>query len=63
MESKSNISGGDNDHTLIGQINKCKGKGPSKGKEKSEDPTSQLMKKDLIKIKCFIFHKNGHYAS
>jgi hypothetical protein len=62
MESKGNREGGDNDHALIGQTKKGRGKGPNKGKGKSEEPASHP-RKDLNKIKCFICHKNGHYAS
>jgi hypothetical protein len=63
MESKANKKGGDENLALFGQTNNGKGKGPSKGKEKSEESASQLGKKDLNKIKCFICHKHGHYAS
>jgi hypothetical protein len=35
METKGNRQGGDNDHALIGQTKKGKGKGPKKGKGKS----------------------------
>jgi hypothetical protein len=31
MESKGNRHGGDNDHALIGQTKKGRGKGPNKG--------------------------------
>ena len=39
-----------------------RGKGPDKGKKKSEEPTSQP-RKDLSKFKWFMCHKLGHYAS
>jgi hypothetical protein len=39
------------------------GKGPSKGKRKSEESTSHLGKKDFSKIKLFNCHKHSHYAS
>jgi hypothetical protein len=60
---KGGKKGGDDNLALIGQTKKGKGKGPSKGKGKSEDSASQTGKKDLSKIKCFICHKQGHYAS
>ena len=63
MELKANKQGGDSDHALIGQTKKGKDKGQNKGKVKSEDPSSQLRKKDLSKIKCFICHKHEHCAS
>ena len=63
MESKANRQGGDSHHALIGQAKKGRGKGPNKGKVKSEESTSYLGKKDLSKIKCFICHKHNHYAS
>jgi hypothetical protein len=63
MESKANKKGGDENLALFGQTNKGRGKGPNKGKGKSEESTSQPGKKDLSKIKCFICHKHGHYAS
>jgi hypothetical protein len=63
MESKANKKGGDENLALFGQSNKGRGKGPNKGKGKSEESTSQPGKKDLSKIKCFICHKHGHYAS
>jgi hypothetical protein len=53
---------GEENLALFGQSNKGRGKGPNKGKGKSEESTSQPRKKDLSKIKCFICHKNGHYA-
>ena len=63
MESKSNRQRVDSEHALIGQTKKGTGKRPGKGKVKSEGSTSQLGKKDLSKIKCFICQKNDHYAS
>ena len=63
MESKVNRQGGDNDHTLISQAKKGKGKGLNKGKAKSEELASQLEKKGFSKIWYFICHKNDHYAS
>jgi hypothetical protein len=61
-DSKANKKGGDENLALFGQTNKGKDKGPSKGKGKSKESASQLGK-DLSKIKCFICHKHGHYAS
>jgi hypothetical protein len=63
MESKANKKGGEENLALIGQTNKGRGKVPSKGKGKSDEPTSQPGKKDLSKIKCFICNKHSHYAS
>lgn len=63
MQSKADKSGGDENLALFGQAKKRKGKGPDKGKGKSEKSTSQSGKKDLSKIKCFIFHKREHYAT
>jgi hypothetical protein len=63
MESKVNKKGGDENLTLCGQSNKGRGKGLNEGKGKSEESTSQSGKKDLHKIKCFLCHKNDHYAS
>ena len=60
---KASRQGGDSDQSLIGPSKKRISKGPSKGKVKSEDSTSGLEKKDLSKIKFFIFHKNVHYTS
>jgi hypothetical protein len=63
MESKANNKGGGGENlALVGQTNKGRDKGPNKRKGKSEVSTSQP-KKDLNKIKCFICHKHGHYAS
>jgi hypothetical protein len=61
MESKAS-KGVDENLALFGQTNKGKGKEPKKGKGKSEELVSQP-RKDLSKIKCFICHKHGHYAS
>jgi hypothetical protein len=62
MEPKAIKKGGDENLALFGSSNKGRGKGSSKGKGKSEESTSQPGK-DLSKIKCFICHKHGHYAS
>jgi hypothetical protein len=52
---------GEENMALVTQAKKGKGKG-SKGNNEGE--TSQpRMKKDLIKIKCFVCHKSGHYTS
>jgi hypothetical protein len=60
-ESKSNKQeDGEENLALVSQAKKSKGKG-SKGN--SEGETSQSGKKDLSKIKCFVCHKTGHYAS
>jgi hypothetical protein len=40
MESKDIKKGGDENLALFGQSNKARGKGPNKGKKKSEEPTS-----------------------
>jgi hypothetical protein len=48
------------DPTLVSNTRKGKGKG-SKGN--NEESTSKTSKKDLSKIKCFVCHKYGHYAS
>jgi hypothetical protein len=45
---------------LVSKTRKGKGKG-SKGN--SEESTSHPDKKDLSKIKCFMCHKYGNYAS
>ena len=63
MDSKANKHVGDSDHALIGQTKKGRGKGPNKGKVKSEKSSSNPGKNDSIKIKYFICHKNNHYAS
>jgi hypothetical protein len=63
MESRANKRGGDENLSLFGQSNKDKGKGPNKGKRKSEESTSQPRNNDLSKIKCFVCHKHDHYAS
>jgi hypothetical protein len=63
MKSKASKKGGDDNLALIGQTKKGRGKGPSKDKGMSEESTSQPGKKDLSKIKYFICHKHGHYAS
>jgi hypothetical protein len=41
MESKANKNDGEENLALFGQSNKDKGKGPIKGKGKSEESTSQ----------------------
>jgi hypothetical protein len=51
MESKANKKDGEGNLSLFGKSNKGRGKGPNKGKLKSEESTSHLGKKDLIKIK------------
>jgi hypothetical protein len=49
--------------SLASQARKGKGKGCNK-KGNNEGETSQLRKKkDLSKIKYFVCHKSGHYAS
>jgi hypothetical protein len=63
MESKSNKKGVDDNLSLFGRTNKCRGKGPNKGKGKNEESYSQLRNKVLSKIKCFNCHKHGNYAS
>jgi hypothetical protein len=63
MESKASKKDGEENLALFGQSNKGETKGPSKGKENSEESTSQLGTKDLSKIKCFGCHKHGHYIS
>jgi hypothetical protein len=42
-----------------------KGKGKSSSKKGNNDggASSLRKKKDLIKLKCFSCHKNGHYTS
>lgn len=55
--------GGEGNLALFKQTKKSKGKGPSKGKVKDENSSLQPGKEDLGKIKCFICHKFGHYAS
>lgn len=60
---KVSKKGGDKNLALFGQTKMGRGKRPSKGKSKSEESISQSRKKDLSKIKCFICHKHGHYAS
>jgi hypothetical protein len=56
MESKGSRQGGDSDHALIGQT-----KDPARVGERVE--LASHPEKDLSKIKCFICHKNDHYAS
>jgi hypothetical protein len=63
MESKVDEKDGEENLALFGQSNKGIGKGPTKGKGKSEESTSKPRKKDLSKIKCFSCHKHSHYAS
>jgi hypothetical protein len=63
MESKVNKKGDNENLALFGQTNKGRGKGPSNGKGKNEEPTSLSGKKDLSKFKCFICHKHDHNAS
>jgi hypothetical protein len=61
-ESKANRQEGDENLALVSQTRKGKGKGS--GKSKGEESASQPGKrKDLSKIKCFICHKHGHFAS
>ena len=62
MESKANMQEGNHDHALFGRMKKCRGKGPSNSEVKSEESTSHPAK-NLNKIKHFICHKQGHYAS
>jgi hypothetical protein len=63
-ESKASRQGGSDENlALVSQARKGKGKGSNK-KGRGEGSTSQSgKKKDLSKIKCFVCHKNGHYAS
>ncbi len=63
MESKANKKGSDENLALIGHSKKGNSKGLNKGKGKGEESTSQLRKKDLSKIKCFICHMRDYYAS
>jgi hypothetical protein len=63
MESKADKKDGEENLALFGWSNKGKGKGLDKGKGKSEESSSQIGKKNLCKIKCFLCHKNNHYAS
>jgi hypothetical protein len=53
MESKVDKKAGDENLALFGKKIKGKFKGPSKGK--SGELASQSRKKDLSKIKCFIY--------
>jgi hypothetical protein len=63
MESKANKKDGEENLALLGHLNKGRGKGHNKGKERRDESTSHLGKNNLSKIKCFNFHKHGHYAS
>jgi hypothetical protein len=63
MESKAIKKGGDENLFLFGQTNKGRNKRLDNDRGKSEESTSQLVKKDLRKIKFFIFHEQGHYTS
>jgi hypothetical protein len=61
-ESKASRQEGDKNLALVSQTKKGKGKGSGKGK--GEELASQPgKKKDMSKIKCFVCHKLGHYAS
>jgi hypothetical protein len=54
-EEKENLS-------LVSNTRKGKGKGSNKHDD-GEDSTSRKEKKDLSKIKCFMCHRYGNYAS
>jgi hypothetical protein len=63
-ESKSSKKGSNDENLAI--VNKKKnGKVKSSSKKGNNDGGSSLpwKKMDLSKIKCFSFHKNGHYTS
>jgi hypothetical protein len=64
-ESRSGKKGGgaENDNlTLVSKTKKGKGKVVNKGDSQGEGQQSR-QKRDISKIKCYICHKNGHFAS
>ena len=63
-ESRVSKQGGSDENLdLVSKTRKGKGKVPNK-KGNNEGTTSEpRKKKELSKIKCFVCHKNGHYAS
>jgi len=63
-ESKANKQGDEEEENLalVSKTKKGKGRGSNK-KGDSEESASQPGNKDLSNIKCFTYHKNGHYAS
>jgi hypothetical protein len=64
-ESRSGKQGGgaaNENLALVSKTKKGKGKVSKKGNKQGEG--QQFGKKrDMSKIKCYIFHKNGHFAS
>jgi hypothetical protein len=62
MESKASKKGGDENLTYLVRQIRVEVKDPTRVRERvRSQPHNQ--EKDLSKIKCFIFHKHGHYAS
>jgi hypothetical protein len=61
--SKQEGGGGDENLALVSKTKKGKGKVfVKKGKSQGEGQQSRK-KRDMSKIKCYICHKNGHFAS
>ena len=48
---------------LLNKKRKGKGKVPNKKGNSEGEASQSRKKKDSSKIKCFVCHKNGHYAS
>jgi hypothetical protein len=64
IESKNNQRGSDDDiQALAAHARKGKGNGSRKKNPRREASPEQGKKKDLSKVKGFVCHKQGHYAS
>jgi hypothetical protein len=55
--------GDDENLALASQARKSKGKGSVKRNTGGESTSQAGKKRDLSKVKCFVCHKSGHYAS
>jgi hypothetical protein len=64
-ESKSSEQqgGGDENLSLVNKTKKGKGKVFVKKSNSRGEGQQSGQKRDMSKIKCYIFHKNGHFAS
>jgi hypothetical protein len=61
--NKQGGGGGDENLALVSKTKKGKGKVFVKKGDSQGEGQQSGQKRDMSKIKCYIFHKNGHFAS